>query len=104
MARTPERVRMVTSCSRRMSRSTPAAITTGATATRSPFTSAAGALGTSPLTSTTTIDTSVRRIAAATIARTRVCSARAAHADADRIAAPSAMVTSCAQSASGAAT
>ena len=95
---------MVTPPSERMSRSRPRAITTGATATTRPLTNAALALGTSPLTTTTTIDASTRRIALTTIARTRAFSARAAHTDMDRIAAPSTMVATCDQSAVGAAT
>ena len=104
MASTPARVRIVTSPLDRMSRTTPPTITSGASATRSPLTSAALAFGTSPVVSTTGIEANVRTIATGTAARTSGCSARAAQTDTARVVALSARVTIRDQLASGAAT
>ena len=104
MASVPDRVRSVTPLGPRRSRTIPAATTAGAKATRSPFTSAAVASGTSPVISSTSRAASASRTAAADAIRTTVCCASAAQADTSRITAPRTIVTMRDQSVSGAAT
>lgn len=104
MASTPARVGSVTPPSARMSRTSPAASTAGAKATRSPFTSAAVALGTFPVATSTTSARSASRTATSAAPRTSLRRACAAQVDTRRMAAPRAMVTNRDQSVSGAAT